>query len=142
MSWCMRGLQKVPWREASLLSAGTGCRWQDREWNADTAGAAASPPSHRGRPWPLPGSSTLCRGQHGIPHGMAPSSQSLLLELLPGKGGVLNKPSGLVMLSADSLGARAEEKAQIPLPNTTFFFFNQKKKERKIIQEFSLDFPC
>lgn len=63
---------------------------------------------------------------------MAPAAGSLV-GAAPRERGRFEQASGLVMLSADSLGARAEEKAQIPVP-----FFNQKKK----FQEFSLCFSC
>lgn len=125
MSWWMRDLQNVPWREASLVTAAIRCRWWHRERNADTATAGrASPLSHGGRPCPLP-------APHGF-QGMALHSPAAWLELLPGKRGI-SKQGVPVMLSADSLGARAEEKAQIPQP-----FFKQKKEKKTHPRVFSM----
>lgn len=101
--------------------------------------AAASPPSIQAGwspPWqhhPVPGAAQRSTRDGSVPQISAAGS---LAGGAPRERGRFGQTSGLVMLSADSLGAGAEVKAQIPLP-----FFNQKKR-RKIIQEFSLCFPC
>lgn len=130
MSWWMWDLQNVPWREASLVTAAIRCRWRDRERNADTAGGA-SPLSHRGRPCPLPGTSTPCWAFHGDGSALPISAAAAPRERGRFEG------SGLVMLSAVSFGARAEEKAQIPLP---FFspIFNSWKLIQGVFSMFSL----
>lgn len=130
----MRGLQNVPWREASLVTAAIRCRWRDRERNADAAwevGAGRERHLHLVRqtlppPWqhqPVPRAA-----QHSVRDGsvLQTSAAGSLVGAAPRERGRFEQASGLVMLSADSLGGRAEEKAQIPV-----LLFNQKKKKEK-----------
>lgn len=66
--------------------------------------------------------------QHSVRDGsvLQTSAAGSLVGAAPRERGRFEQASGLVMLSADSLGARAEEKAQIPV-----LLFNQKKKKEK-----------
>lgn len=61
------------------------------------------------------------------------SAAGSLLGAAPRERGRFEQASGLVMLFADSLGARAEEKAQIPVP-----LCNQKKMEKNNSRVFSM----